>query len=152
MEKLRVSITNIKSSQNLLHFHLLMKNSQDEKFRGDPKKSLLRYTKCLVTKYQIWHSRAMVILFFFFLNKKKLSDFALMGHDNFVGFFHEQYFFFFSFFFLFLFFILFCFLLLLFLFSLIDSDGPPQCTFKIQYYFHLKNTHYRHDFYEELIF
>ena len=45
------------------------------------KKSLLCYMKNLVTEYQIWHSWAMVVLcFFFFLNKKNLSDLALLGH------------------------------------------------------------------------
>ena len=51
----------------------------------------------------------MVILcFFFFLNKKILSDLALMSHDNFVGFFSE-YFFYFQFLFLFSLFLLFLF-------------------------------------------
>ena len=55
-------------------------------------------------------------VFFFFLNKKSfLTDLALMGHDNFVGFFPEQYFFLFFnflfsiFYFIFIFVIFICF-------------------------------------------
>ena len=55
-------------------------------------------------------------VFFFFLNKKSfLTGLALMGHDNFVGFFPEQYFFLFFnflfsiFYFIFIFVIFICF-------------------------------------------
>ena len=37
-------------------------------FRDDPKKSLFRYILSLVTKHQIWHSWAMIILWDFFVN------------------------------------------------------------------------------------
>ena len=39
--------------------------SRWKSFRGDLKKSLLRYIYGLVTKYQIWHSWALAILWFF---------------------------------------------------------------------------------------
>ena len=42
--------------------------SRGKAFRGDPKISLFRYIKSLVTKYQIWYPWAMIILWGFFLN------------------------------------------------------------------------------------
>ena len=98
-----------------------------KKFRDDPKKSLLCYMKNLVTEYQIWHSWAMVVLcFFFFLNKKNLSDLALLGHVILWIFFWIIYFFyffnFFHFIFHFIFFYFCCF------YFLIGSDGPPYTT------------------------
>ena len=51
----------------------------------------------MVTKYRIWHSWAMVIVFFFsFLIKIFLSHLTLIGHDNFVGFFLNNIFIIFS--------------------------------------------------------
>ena len=42
--------------------------SRGKVFRDDPKKSLFRYILSLVTKHQIWHSWAMIILWDFFVN------------------------------------------------------------------------------------
>ena len=55
---------------NLLHFlyqfrYRKYSDLKMENFRSDPEKSLLRYIKSLVTKYQIWHPWAMAILRFF---------------------------------------------------------------------------------------
>ena len=57
--------------------------SRGKGFKGAPIES--------VTKYQIYHSWAMLTFcLFFFLNKKVFSsDLALIGHNNLVGFFSE---------------------------------------------------------------
>ena len=75
--------------------------SRGKVFRDDPKKSLFRYILSLVTKHQIWHSWAMIILWGFFLNNILFifSIFLLC----------------------FLFFIIYLFIYLF----LIGSDGPP---------------------------
>ena len=102
-------------------------------FRDDPNKSLLCYIKSLATKYQIWHSWAMVILsFFFFLNKKILSDLALMSHNNFARFLLNNIFFFFFNFFNFIF------IFVIFIFSMghhrgdttVMAPGETQVAFK----------------------
>ena len=87
--------------------------SRWKSFRGDPKKSLFRYIYGLVTKYQIWHSWALAILWFFSFWIKK---FYQIWHSwaiipLWVLFLNNIFFIF-----LFSFFILFYFLFLLFLF------------------------------------
>ena len=81
-----------------------------ETFLEAMQKSLYFIIYNLVTKYQIWHSWAVVILFFFFLNNKFLSDLALMS-QNYCGvffwiifFFHFFNFFIFNFYFYFFYF------------------------------------------------
>ena len=61
-------------------------------FRGDPKKSLLRYIRGLVTKYQIWHSWVMIILWVFFWSFFIFSIFLI----SFFFFFYFCYFYFFD--------------------------------------------------------
>ena len=99
-------------------------HSRGKVSRGNPKKSLFCYIQSLVTKYQIWHPWALVILMFFiFLNRKKLSDLALISHDYFEGFFSFFNSLIYSFIYLFLYLFI-C--LFIYLFIVVGSNRPPH--------------------------